>query len=148
VGSKQPIPSVVKSRERIADPLYADCSAASFDGSSIAIPGSDLRTLTPFRNGSKLLCRRTPHRRAMNASAALTPTTTVDPTGGYDIFDFNGSLSISNRTQLRFGIDNLLDTEPEIVGADPPNTNSSGNTYPGYYDTLGRTYYLGLKLSF
>jgi outer membrane receptor protein involved in Fe transport len=83
-----------------------------------------------------------------DVSAALTPTTTVDPTGAYDIFDFNGSWGISNRTQLRFGIDNLLDTEPEIVGADPPNTNSSGNTYPGYYDTLGRRYYLGLKLSF
>jgi outer membrane receptor protein involved in Fe transport len=77
-----------------------------------------------------------------------TPNTTVDPTDAYDVFDLFGNWTINERSTLRFGVDNLLDEEPPIVGADPPNTNASGMTFPGYYDTLGQRYYVGLTLSF
>jgi outer membrane receptor protein involved in Fe transport len=83
-----------------------------------------------------------------DASAALVPATTVDPVDAYDVFDLNGNWMVGQRTTLRFGIDNVLDTDPEIVGADPPRTNAAGSTYPGYYDTLGRRYYVGAKVSF
>jgi outer membrane receptor protein involved in Fe transport len=50
--------------------------------------------------------------------------------------------------QLRFGIDNLLDTEPEIVGFNPGQNNAMGATNAGFYDILGRRYYAGVKFSF
>jgi iron complex outermembrane recepter protein len=76
------------------------------------------------------------------------PNTTVNPTDSYDIFDLFGTWNINDMMGLRFGIDNLFDQDPRIVGADPPNTNASGITFPGYYDTLGRRYYVGLKWAF
>jgi outer membrane receptor protein involved in Fe transport len=112
----------------------------------------DWRTYTTFRYSLGdavdlgLGWRQLPEVKA--AAIVQTPTSTVDPTSAYDLFDFYGNWSITDRTRLRFGIDNLLNTEPEIVGADPPNTNASGFTYPGYYDTLGQRFYLGLTLNF
>ena len=49
--------------------------------------------------------------------------------------------------QLRGGIDNLLNTDPAVVGATPTDSNSS-STLAGYYDTLGRRYYIGLRMDF
>jgi outer membrane receptor protein involved in Fe transport len=111
----------------------------------------DWRTLTTLRYSASDVLNLALNWRHLpeieDASAALVPATTVRPTDAYDLFDFSGTWAISDRTTLRFGIDNLFDADPEIVGADPPRTNAAGVTAPGYYDTLGRRYYLGLKLS-
>jgi outer membrane receptor protein involved in Fe transport len=83
-----------------------------------------------------------------DATYATNPSTPVQPTNSYDRFDLYGGWSISDRMQLRFGIDNLLDTDPEIVGYNPGQTNNTGITNQGYYDILGRRYYAGMKFSF
>jgi outer membrane receptor protein involved in Fe transport len=46
------------------------------------------------------------------------------------------------------GVDNLLDKEPPVVGANPGVNNAKGSTSPGYYDVLGRRYYVGAKARF
>jgi len=79
---------------------------------------------------------------------ATNPSTPVQPTSAYDRFDLFGTWSISDRMAFRFGVDNLLDTDPEIVGRNPGVTNNTGITNQGYYDILGRRYYAGLKFSF
>jgi outer membrane receptor protein involved in Fe transport len=81
-------------------------------------------------------------------SAATDPTTSVQGTDSYNIFDFYGGWRVNDTVSVRFGIDNLLDEEPEIVGFNPPLTNARGNTAPGFYDPLGRRAYVGVKLSF
>lgn len=83
-----------------------------------------------------------------DVSAARNPATTVDDVKSYDVFDLFGGWQISETLAMRFGVDNVFDADPRIVGADPPNTNASGQTFPGYYDTLGRRYFAGLKVSF
>src|SRR5262245_6682064 len=69
------------------------------------------------------------------------------PTEDYNVFDAFASYNFNERFQLRGGVDNLLNTDPAIVGATPTDSNSS-STLAGYYDTLGRRYYIGLRMDF
>jgi len=82
-----------------------------------------------------------------DASASLDPTTKVLGVPAYNLFGLMSSYSFDKFT-VRFGIDNLLDKNPPIVGANPGVTTSSSTTNPGMYDILGRRFYLGVKASF
>jgi iron complex outermembrane recepter protein len=69
--------------------------------------------------------------------------------GAYDYFDLSTRWSIGDNLTLTFTVENLLDKEPPLVGADVGSTAfNSGNTYPSTYDALGRTYNAALKLRF
>ena len=89
---------------------------------------------------------------AMHDSKVQTPTLTVEDTEEYHLFNVNGSWQFNERIRLRGGIDNIVDEQPPIVGANPSNvnnpTNGMGNTSAGNYDTLGRRYYVGVAVSF
>jgi iron complex outermembrane recepter protein len=69
------------------------------------------------------------------------------PTESYSVFDAFASYSFNERFQLRAGIDNLLNEDPAVVGATPTDSNSN-TTLAGYYDTLGRRFYVGLRMEF
>jgi len=68
--------------------------------------------------------------------------------------------AISRNLQLRAGVDNLLDTNPPITNRHPGYTPATGATGPGstsysegnlasgVYDALGRSYFVGVRLSF
>ncbi|MFC1839730.1 TonB-dependent receptor domain-containing protein [Thermodesulfobacteriota bacterium] len=91
----------------------------------------------------------------------------------YNIFDLSATWDINDTFQLRAGITNLFETEPVLVGneagrstaadldvcGDAPgcsNPNSfslpSVGNFPlysgGYYDTLGRRFFMGIKMRF
>jgi len=93
--------------------------------------------------------------------------------GAYDIFDMSFNWTINEKLTLRGGITNLFDTSPEITGREtgfPPGTDlasvcggapgcvnptapqlatsGAGITNPGYYDVLGRRFFLGVKARF
>ena len=112
----------------------------------------DYRTFTTFGynfgDDVNLGLRWTHLPEVENAVFATNPATTVQPTSSYDRFDLYGGWSIRDNLQVRFGIDNLLDADPEIVGANPGQTNAMGLTNTGFYDILGRRYYAGVKFSF
>lgn len=66
-----------------------------------------------------------------------------------DYFDLAMGLEVNDMLALRFGIDNLLDKLPPIVGNDYGTTaENSGNTYPATYDALGRRFFVGATLRF
>ena len=46
------------------------------------------------------------------AASATVPNTTIEGPGSYDMFNFNSTYTWDNYT-FRFGIDNLLDDEPQ-----------------------------------
>jgi outer membrane receptor protein involved in Fe transport len=81
-----------------------------------------------------------------------TPGSTVLPTDAYNLFNVNGSWSFSDKLRLRGGIDNLFNSDPPIVGANPSHptnpTNARGSTSAGNYDVLGRRYYVGVAVNF
>src|SRR5690606_26936434 len=51
---------------------------------------------------------------ADDASIVTNPATTTLGVDSYDMFDLFGRWSVNDRIGLRFGIDNLFDTDPEI----------------------------------
>jgi iron complex outermembrane recepter protein len=70
----------------------------------------------------------------------------------YDVFDLSGGFTLTDRMDLRFGIDNLFDEQPvitgrRVIGDDHPSTGA-GTTEAGFYDILGRSVYVGLKMEF
>ena len=71
---------------------------------------------------------------------------TVLPTESYDAFDASGSFEFSERTTLRVGIDNLLNTDPPIT--DRTQYSPGASTNAGFYDVLGRRAYVALGMSF
>jgi iron complex outermembrane recepter protein len=82
-----------------------------------------------------------------NGAYVTLPTTPILPTKAYSEWDAFASYDFNKRYQVRGGIDNLFDVKPAVVGALPTDTNSS-STLPGYYDTLGRRLYVGIKMQF
>ncbi len=111
----------------------------------------DYRTFTTFsfnqdRWGVGLSHRFLPSIES--ADYASNPNTTVQGAGSYNMFDLFGSFSINETVSLRGGIDNLFDTDPEIVGVNPGVTEAAGSTLPQFYDVLGRRYYLSVQLDF
>jgi iron complex outermembrane receptor protein len=86
----------------------------------------------------------------------------ADPLGRTDIpdatipaahyFDLSGTWKVRDTMTLRFGVNNILDRDPKILDSNafaasgPPAGN--GNTYPGTYDALGRTVFVGITADF
>jgi outer membrane receptor for ferrienterochelin and colicin len=77
------------------------------------------------------------------------------------VFGLTGNWNITRNIAISGGIDNLLDKDPNRVGAgqvftvpvenggvSTTVTNGSGSTSAGYYDVLGRRYFLNVKLRF
>ena len=63
-----------------------------------------------------------------------------DLTFGYEYKDF-GRISLLVR--------NVLDEDPPILGNETGSTAfNSGNTFPSLYDTMGRIWFLNLRLMF
>lgn len=105
---------------------------------------------------------------------SYTPSTEIE-TDAYNIFDLSGTWDINETFSLRLGITNLLDKAPNVVGRTtgypnaatlstvcqgaPGCTNPTGVSLPtnggglgpfmgGYYDTLGRRFFMGIKARF
>lgn len=99
------------------------------------------------------------------ATPLATPTscTNAIATGGgiqenYQLFALSGSYTFGENYTLRAGIENLLDEEPPLVGANPsalpfatPATHTGlglGTAVGSTYDPLGRRMFLSLTMGF
>ncbi len=59
-------------------------------------------------------------------------------------FDFSASYSFNDNYTATFGIDNILDETPTLLG----NNQEQSNTFPATYDVFGRSFYISAKASF
>jgi iron complex outermembrane recepter protein len=82
-----------------------------------------------------------------NAAASIDPTTKIQGAPAYNLYNLFSSYDFG-KYSVRFGIQNLLDKQPPAIGFNPGVTDASNTTNPGYYDVLGRRYYVGVKASF
>ncbi len=88
------------------------------------------------------------HLPSIRAAVASTdPTTKVVGAPAYDLLYLTASYGF-DKYSIRFGVDNLLDKQPPVTAFNPGVTSASNTTNPGYYDILGRRYYVGVKASF
>ena len=62
----------------------------------------------------------------------------VEKLDAENYFDASGSYQFNDRYSVSFGIDNLFDTDPPILG----DNGEQANTYPATYDVFGRTFFL------
>lgn len=67
----------------------------------------------------------------------------------YNIFDLTARAAVGENLTLTFGIQNLFDKQPKVVGMDlGPTSYNSGNIYPSTYDALGRRYSVTARFRF
>lgn len=69
---------------------------------------------------------------------------TVEKIDGTSYFDGSVTYNIDSNYRVIFGIDNLLDEEPPIIGGN----DEQSNTYPATYDVFGRTYFVNVTATF
>lgn len=94
---------------------------------------------------------------AEDATEAQFPTTTTG-VDAYNIFHLNSSYAFNRDITVRFGIDNLLDKAPPIIGENPANTNPAatgqliggtlGTVAGNLYDLEGRRFWFGVSAKF
>jgi outer membrane receptor protein involved in Fe transport len=86
---------------------------------------------------------------AHHVARATNPAAEQDDIKSYDIFDLSGRFQINSMFELRGGIQNLFDRDPNIWGRIPGVTDAVGEPEPGgAFDVLGRRFYIGLKANF
>jgi outer membrane receptor protein involved in Fe transport len=103
------------------------------------------QSVTTFRYefGSGSVALRWRHLPAMRDITAVTRP--ASPTAGvarYDIADLSGHVGLGEHTDLRFGITNLFNRDPNLV------PGSQNLTLPATYDIVGRSYFVGLREKF
>ncbi|MFK8029703.1 MAG: TonB-dependent receptor [Gammaproteobacteria bacterium] len=62
----------------------------------------------------------------------------VETLDSENYFDVSGTYAFNDRYSVTFGIDNLLDTDPPVIG----DNQEQANTFPATYDVFGRTFFL------
>jgi iron complex outermembrane recepter protein len=125
-------------------------------GTSLNNGAYDYRTFTTLSYGradwnQSLRWRHLP--TALDVSQIQLPqSTNLGAQESYDVFDLSGGYNVNERMVLRYGVDNLFDKLPVWTGgrtaADQHPSTGSGTTEAGFYDILGRSFYVGLKMTF
>ena len=62
--------------------------------------------------------------------------------------DLAFTVKATDRHSFRFGVNNVFDKDPQVLGTNGLGAYSNGNTYPGVYDTLGRYFFAGFTGNF
>lgn len=69
--------------------------------------------------------------------------------GDYSYFDANLGYNFLKKYRVNLLVTNLLNRDPPVVGNEAADTRSNnGNTFPSVYDTLGRSYSVGVSATF
>jgi outer membrane receptor protein involved in Fe transport len=101
--------------------------------------------------------RHLPSVEDSGEAVAPTPNIVGDP-HSYDLFALNGSFEVTDNFTIRAGVDNLFNRAPPLTGynvnydntsADPTLPTTRGGAFNSqFYDTLGRTFYIGANAKF
>jgi outer membrane receptor protein involved in Fe transport len=100
----------------------------------------DINTSNPLLNGS------------CGSSGLPCPDLADGHIAAYDYFDLAANWTVTKGIELRGGVNNVFDKDPPLV--DSANYGVSGapfgngNTYPGVYDSMGRTLFLGVTIKY
>ena len=94
-----------------------------------------------------------------DSGEASQPTPNTTGNGhSYDLFGLNGSFDVTDNFTIRGGVDNLFNRAPPLTGYNTTFSNDGsvagvprlrGGAYNSqFYDTLGRTFYIGANAKF
>jgi iron complex outermembrane recepter protein len=83
------------------------------------------------------------HQGALrDSSSVLTPANTQIGVKAYNLWDLFGSVKVTDKMELRAGVNNLFDKSLPFVAS------SQNSTDPALYDLIGRSFYVGVKVGF
>ena len=68
----------------------------------------------------------------------------VETIGATDYFDLAFAFDVSDGLRLTMGVNNLLDTGPEVLGLN----QEQANTWPNTYEVIGRDFFISANLRF
>jgi len=63
---------------------------------------------------------------------------TVERIDGYNLIDLTFSIDVADTATFAFGVNNLFDKRPPILG----DNQEQANTYPGTFDVIGRDFFV------
>ena len=66
----------------------------------------------------------------------------------YDYIDLDANVDIAGHLNVRFGVNNIADKKPPIVGFTANPLLVNGNLTAGMYDSLGRYLFIGLTAKY
>lgn len=116
---------------------------AGTTGGQAPLPRWRATTSLSFGNRSVGALLRWRHLGGMRDFTRVTnPASNVPGVQAFDYFDLSARAEVSDQLGFRFGINNLADRQPPVVGGAPGTTNAS------VYETLGRTFYLSARMHF
>jgi outer membrane receptor protein involved in Fe transport len=69
---------------------------------------------------------------------------TVERIKAVNYFDLAAAFNVNDNMTMTFGVNNLLDKQPQILGVN----QEQSNTYPNTYDVLGRDFFVSANLRF
>jgi iron complex outermembrane recepter protein len=82
---------------------------------------------------------------------SIASGTTNSGASAYNLFALNGGASLSDKLQLRIGVENLFDKAPPITNVNPSPVGlglPGGAVSANNYDILGRRFYIGFTAKF
>ena len=79
---------------------------------------------------------------------AGTPSAFNSRIKAYNYFDLAGTAKVQDGIVFRAGVNNVFDKDPPIIAQGLLTSFGNGNTYPGLYDAVGRTVFIGLTAEF
>ncbi|HUQ52344.1 MAG TPA: TonB-dependent receptor, partial [Gammaproteobacteria bacterium] len=128
-----------------------DCNG--YFGTSCEQPRPSLRFIqrTTWDYNNLSLSAQVRHLGSVDAQPPEAPAVfpgfrTID---SFDYLDLYASYRLKDRYLLSFGATNVTDETPPVVGNEAGSTDfNSGNTFPGAYETLGRTYTMQVNIRF
>ncbi|MDQ2639223.1 MAG: TonB-dependent receptor [Pseudomonadota bacterium] len=103
-----------------------------------------------YANGPFSLGLRWQHRPGLDPPSSASPF--AQPVKSYDLFDLFGRIAFNQRYEIRAGIDNLLDRDPNrfnvtlVPGNPAASNNARGSSVVGQ-DTFGRRFYVAVKVA-
>ncbi len=129
--------------------LLLDAKQQAFDGDAFTPLKGQLKfaqhraniwfsyDLRDFEVGWKLRYRS---RATVDSSLGNLDGNNASAIAYHDLF---AVVSIKPDWTMRAGVDNILDASPPLLAF-----STSGNTYPEYYDVIGRRFYFGIERNF
>lgn len=72
---------------------------------------------------------------------ALLP---VPRLGGFSLFDLTAAIDATDALTLSLGVNNMFDVKPPVLGG----ASEQSNTLPGFYDVIGRDFFVSARMRF
>jgi outer membrane receptor protein involved in Fe transport len=118
-----------------------------FNGDEFAsLASADFGTLPTWKANTRVTYRNDDFSLSLNWQyfGKVTDTGSDETIKAQNYFDLNARFNVSDSFEFFGGVQNLLDKQPPPVYSG----SSSTNTDEVVYDTLGRRYFMGAKISF